>query len=210
LADEAEARELLSHAATCTWCGTVLREAAQDLEAPPTDEELALAAATRLADPAQRRAFAERLAASAPPVPAPKPPRLWAWGTAAAALASAATVAVFFWPFSAVLQTERQLARAYTEYRPMQMRLPRAAYGLVHTERDATGILPINRSPDLHEAEARILRQIDAHPDDPAWLHLQGRMHVLTGHEDDAIAELERAHALRPKDADILCDLGAA
>src|ERR1039458_5486125 len=46
-----EAEKLLTHAAECDWCGTALREAAQDLSEPPTGEEEELAGKSRLADP---------------------------------------------------------------------------------------------------------------------------------------------------------------
>lgn len=213
LAAESEARELLAHAATCVPCGTVLREAAEDFDSPPTEEELAVAANCRLASAENQRAFAERLAGSARarptpvPIPAPKPVLKWKlWGAAAAMAAAIGAAGIFLWPAS----PERLLARAYTEYRPMEMRLPGAAYGPVRTERRDRGELPILGSADLHEAEARILREVETHPDDPEWLHLQGRVHLLTEKPDEAIAVLERAHALQPKDAYILSDLGAA
>jgi len=220
LLDEPETKKLLAHAEMCVWCGQILRDAVketaakEDLEPPPTEEELAIAATTRLANAENRRAFAERLATLAHPAPMPTPirkrsPRWRVWGEVAALAAAIGAVGIYLWPTSAVLQTERLLVRAYTEYRPMEMRLPGAGYGPVRTERGA-GSLPISRSPDLHEAEARILREIEAHPDDPQWLRLQGREHLLEGKEEDAITELERAHALRPNDADILSDLGAA
>jgi tetratricopeptide (TPR) repeat protein len=220
LLDEPETKKLLAHTETCVWCGKILRDAVKetaakdDPESPPTKEELAVAATTRLANAENRRAFAERLAALAHPAPMPIPirkhtPRWRVWGAAAALAAAIGAVGIYVWPTSAVMQTERLLVRAYTDYRPMEMRLPGAGYGPVRTERGA-GSLPISRSPDLHEAEARILREIEARPDDPQWMHLQGREHLLEGREDEAIPELERARALRPNDADILSDLGAA
>lgn len=206
LAGEAETDALLAHAATCVWCGRVLRETAEDLGAPPSEEELAIAAKSRLGDADNRSAFAGRLAESAAPVPMPRPAlRSRRWGAAVAMAAAISALGVFLWPAS----PEQLLARAYTEYRSMEIRLPGAAYGPVRTVRKS-GTLPILESPDLHEAEARILRGIAAHPDDPKWLHFEGRMHLLTGKPDEAIAELERAHALRPNDAYILSDLGAA
>src|ERR1700683_5511725 len=50
-----EADKLLTHAAECDWCGTVLREAAQDLSEPPTGEEEELAGKARVAEPRSRR-----------------------------------------------------------------------------------------------------------------------------------------------------------
>ena len=138
----------------------------------------------------------------------PKPP-VWRRWAAAAGIAAALGIGILVWHTSAAGRAERLLARAYTEYRPMEMRLPGAAYVPLRIVR-ADGEPPIANSPDLHEAEARILRGIETHPDDPDWLYLQGRADLLAGKPDEAIAELERAHALRENDSCILSDLGAA
>src|SRR5215469_13577599 len=58
LEEPSTTRQLLNHAAECDWCGTILREAVQDLAVPPTREETAFAALSSLANPRQRRAFA--------------------------------------------------------------------------------------------------------------------------------------------------------
>jgi len=204
LVEDSEAGRLMAHAATCAWCGAILGEAA----APPTEEELAFAAASRLGNAGNRRAFAARMATVSGH--RPKPARLrWWWG-AIPVPAALVAAGIFFGPSIAVLETERQLARAYTEYRPTEIRLPGAAYGPVQRNREAFASLPIRRSPDLLEAEARILRQVEAHPDDPNWLHLEGRDAFLTGDANQAIEELDRARTLRPNDAYILSDLGSA
>jgi tetratricopeptide (TPR) repeat protein len=60
------------------------------------------------------------------------------------------------------------------------------------------------------EAEARIARALETHADDPKWLQLQGRADMLEGNPEAAVAELDRAHTLRPNDASVLSDLGTA
>jgi tetratricopeptide (TPR) repeat protein len=79
----------------------------------------------------------------------------------------------------------------------------------MRSERGA-GSSRLSQPPELMEAEARIARAIATHADDPEWLHLQGRADILEGKEEAAIAELERAHTLRPNDASVLDDLGIA
>src|SRR5579864_345628 len=62
LEEPSTTQQLLNHAAGCDWCGKLLREAVQDLAVPPTQEEMAFAAVSSLANPIRRRAFATRLA----------------------------------------------------------------------------------------------------------------------------------------------------
>jgi tetratricopeptide (TPR) repeat protein len=207
-----EAERLLTHAAECDWCGTVLREAVQDLSEPPTREEEELAGKGRLADPARRRELVERIV----------PPRKDWWllillflrraAPAGALAAASAAVAGFFFQvgwLGGVPAAQRLACRAYAEHREMPTRLMACtAYAPSHTERgvESSRHLP----PDLLEAEARAERGAGDDPDDPAWLQIQGRTALLAGKVDDAITELERARALRPKDALILSDLGTA
>jgi len=207
--EPSEAERLLTHAAECDWCGTVLREAAQDLTEPPTDEEEELAGKSRLADARRRREFAERVTGGGRTDPKPWPPILRWWPAGAlAAAALVGGVSYQQWLLGAA-HTERLLARAYTEHRQMEMRLPGAEWGRVRTEM-GTGSSSFNAPLELTDAISNIKRRIDARPDDPTWLQLQGRADLLDGKEDAAIAELERAHALRPGDASVLLDWGMA
>jgi tetratricopeptide (TPR) repeat protein len=207
-----EAEELLTHAAECDWCGAVLREAAQDLAEPPTGDEEELAGKGRFADPGRRREFVERITGGGRTDPKPSPPilRWWpAWGVAAAALVVAAGGVSYQQWARGPAHTERLLAQAYTERRQMEMRLPGAEWGRTQTQRSAESS-SFNEPQALLDAKSNIKRGSDAHPDDPRWLKLQGEADLLDGNVDTAIAELERAHALRPADASILLDLGTA
>jgi Flp pilus assembly protein TadD len=123
-------------------------------------------------------------------------------------IAWAALIVAVAWPARVVLRpgdlaaARRLVCRAYTANRVQEMRLAGAAYGPIQPRR--------TQSAEFLEAEARIARGLAAHPDDSAWLQLQGRADLLESREDASIAELERAHALDPSDAGILSDLGAA
>jgi hypothetical protein len=210
--DPEEADRLLTHAAGCDWCGTVLREAAQDLTDPPTGEEEELAGKARLTDPVRRRELAERIVTRRKQTGDGPWLAIWRWwpaaGLAAVGTAVASLVFQMGW-LGGVPAAERLTCLAYAEHRELAMRLMAcAAYAPIHTER-GTGSSRMIR-PDLLDAEARVARGAETHPNDPAWLRLQGRADLLDGKDDPAIAELERARALRPKDAYILSDLGMA
>jgi tetratricopeptide (TPR) repeat protein len=198
-----EADKLLTHAAECDWCGTVLREAAQDLTDPPTGEEEELAGKARLADPLHRREFADRIVIRRKRVPIMQ---WWpAWGLAAALVGG---VSYQQWLLSAA-RTEGLLSQAYTKRRPMEMRVPKAEWGQLRIQMGA-GSSSSHEPPELLDAKANISRGIDAHPDDPKWLKVEGEADLLEGREGVAIEELERARSLRPGDVTILVDLGVA
>jgi tetratricopeptide (TPR) repeat protein len=222
--DHAEADELLTHAATCDWCGMVLREAVQDLSDPPTGAEEELAGKARLADPLIRKEFAERIAGGGRSDPKPfrkrfpKPfrkqwypiLRWWpAWVLGAAAVATLLGVVIYPQWARGSAHTERLLAEAYTKDRPMEMRLPGAEWSHGRTQR-GTASSSFSEPLELSDAISNIKRALDTHPDDPKWLQLEGRADLLEGKEDASITELERAHALRPADASILLDWGMA
>lgn len=206
-----EAEKLLTHAAECDWCGTVLREAAQDLAEPPAGEEEELAGNSRLADPRARRELVERIARPKPKNDEPWRPIFRWWWPAAGLAAAALAVAVGYpqWARSPA-HTEQLLAEAYTANRLTEMRVPGAQWGPVRTERSAGSSSSLNVPPALRDAQSNIGRGIEGHPNDPRWLRLQGEADLLDSHPDAAIPELERAHALLPGDTSILADLGAA
>ena len=205
-----EADKLLTHAAECDWCGTVLREAAQDLTDPPTGEEEELAGKARLADPLHRREFADRIVTRRERSGDASRFWIWRWQPAWGLAAAAVAVAIGYpqWSQSAA-HTERLLAEAYTKDRPMEMRMPGAAWGRGRTQRSVAGS-SFNEPVELTDAISNIKRALDSRPDDPKWLQLEGRADLLEGKEDASITELERAHALRPADASILLDWGMA
>jgi len=208
---EGESGRLLKHVAECSWCGSILRQAAEDLQNEPTTEELALAAESRWADPVQRHALAERLASEGAERRL-RPKLFFGWRLLIPATALAVGIGaadIFVWPQLNLARTEALLTRAYTEDRPMELRISGAAYAPVRVTLGVDSPR-ITRSPDFLDAEAHIGRALAAKPNDPNWLHLQGKADMLESQEDQAITELERARALKPGDAGILLDLSAA
>src|SRR5581483_1169044 len=123
----------LKHVAECSWCGSILRQAAEDLQNEPTTEELALAAESRWADPVQRHALAERLASEGAERRL-RPKLFFGWRLLIPATALAVGIGaadIFVWPQLNLARTEALLTRAYTEDRPMELRISGAAYAPV-------------------------------------------------------------------------------
>jgi tetratricopeptide (TPR) repeat protein len=207
-----EAEKLLTHAAECDWCGSVLREATQDLTDPPTGEEEELAGKARLADPRRRREFVGRVTGGRRSDSKLWLPmlRLLRWWPAGALAAAALVGGVSYQQWSlGFAHTEGLLARAYTKDRSMEMRVPGADWGIGRTQRGAESS-SFNKPVELNDAISNIQRALDTHPDDPKWLQLEGRADLLEGKVDASITELERAHALRHADASIQLDWGMA
>lgn len=209
LLEPGDADPLLEHAAGCDWCERVLRESVQDLAVPLTEEEIVDSNLSRLAHVWKRRRLSSRLAQTW----SGRPPwwrRPWVLAPAVLIPVAAALVMgiVYLRPNPAE-EARRLLSRAYTSKRTIEMRLPGAAYGPMRVKL-GPGTSDFERPPELLEAEVLIVRGIQAHPDDPKWLHLQGRADLLDNKEDDAISALDRAPALDPQNTDVLSDLGIA
>jgi cytochrome c-type biogenesis protein CcmH/NrfG len=203
-----EAESLLTHAAECDWCGMVLREATQDLSDPPTGEEEQLAGRARLADPVSRRELAERIVKRKQTGEKTWNRILhWLPAVSLAAVAVVGGVSYRQWTLGAA-HTAHLLARAYTEHRQMELRLPGVEWGLERTQMSAASSSFEPR--ELMDAKSNISRAMDARPDDPRWLQLEGRAELLSGKDDAAIVDLARARSLRPADPTILVDLGTA
>jgi tetratricopeptide (TPR) repeat protein len=212
LVDTAEADKLLGHAAECDWCGAVLREAAQDLSGPPTDEEEEFARGAWLANADHRREFVERLTRHKRSAREARPRRWAAWWPLPVGLATAALVGGVWYELTSAGgagSAERLLAEAYTKQREIEVRIPGAAYGQLRVQMGEESSR-LNKPIELSEAIPKIQRGIAAHPNDPQWLDLKGRADLLEGQYQEAIVELEHARALQPRDATTLTDLGAA
>lgn len=186
-----DAPEILPHLVTCARCVEIVAAARQDeLEplAPASPEWL-----TRTADTCRHAAE-----------PIPFPLRYWL-PLAAALLLSLATFGVWraLHPAPAAL-----LAKAYTEARPFEFRLPNSGYAELHLEKGAT-----SRATDslaLLEARPAIRQQLQRHPDDPALKALNGRSLLLERNYEAAIQDLTAARQALPEDLDILADLAVA
>ncbi len=220
--------QILAHLAACPECTAEMSElrAASDLFAPlrnsgpdpadhPTPEALAnygagLPNAEILAHLARCRRCAEILAAADPvppplpvPIPFPKPiHRVW-FALAAALLLTLSTWGV--WRFTHPDPADL-LAKAYTEARPFEFRLPDAGYSLPRIQRggNSTAALP------LLEALPILRRQLQANPTDPATQALSARGALLERNYEAAIQLLNDAHQALPDDLEILADLAVA
>jgi hypothetical protein len=207
LTDTSESQELLEHATACDYCGPLLREAVQDLGAAPSEEEIEFAGKTRLSNLHQRQAFAKRLAGGHRWFLRVPRPVIWlAPATAVAGLA----VLTFQSQWIALRMAERHTNHAYTEHRTLAMRFPGASYGPLQGVEMGGETSGLNKPAEFYEAKAAIGRGLEAHPNDPRWLRLQGESDLLENRLDPAISGLEHARALRPQDPYILSDLGVA
>jgi CHAT domain-containing protein len=99
------------------------------------------------------------------------------------------------------------LATVYTQDRPFEPRFSGATYGPLRATRGGTGAV---RSPEFLEAEARIARQLEGHPDDSAWLRAKARADLLEGRIGPAIDELRHAQENTGSSPEVLGDLAIA
>lgn len=181
--------EILDHLVACARCARIVAAAHQD--EPEPDIPAAPDRLTRTADTYRKAAKSD-------------PFRYWL-PIAAALFLSLATFGVWraLHPAPAAL-----LAKAYTEARPFEFRLPDAGYAELHLEKGAS-----SRSTDslaLLEALPAIRQQLQSHPDDPALKALNGRSLLLERNYEAAIQDLTAARQARPDDLDILADLAVA
>jgi CHAT domain-containing protein len=186
-----EADALLAHAAGCAQCAAVLKESLGFLaeEAESGEKEMDPAFLAQLetflaqletSKPGWRRDVAARMA---------KPQRRSAYVYFAVAASLAFAVAgVAWWSMRRSSDPELLLAKAYTEARPFEYRLPDAGYGPVRQQRGAGSAF--DRPQPLIDADAQIKRGLSAHPDDPHLLLLEARAQLLERDYEGAIASL--------------------
>ena len=135
-------------------------------------------------------------------------PRL-KWLLVPAGAIACALIAFFIWNLQRDTpeKVEKLLARAYTEQRTMDMRIPGAQYAPVRPQERGRDL---NESPYLFEAKAVILRAIRSKRDDHEWLHALGREQLIEGRFEEAIATLRQGLQSEPQSADFMIDLAAA
>ncbi len=200
-----ECAGLLEHAAGCDSCGAELRDAAEyvadDSPAPAQKSALPTSDSQRrrgmAAELAKRSRFKRRLRVR------------YLLPIAAGILIS--TVAGTWWMMrpSAVETASRLLAQAYDRQPPFEYRIPEAMPGTPVTLRGAEASLN-DRPVEMSEAEAKIQREISRRPQDPRWRALMARADLLQGNYDPAIRTLLELRDARPKNADVLNELGRA
>lgn len=211
-----EADALLEHAADCDHCGAVLRMASEDFSAELAPAEQQELAALQSSCAAWQQQMAGRMRAaasarSASVVEMPARGGAWLrWAVAAAAVVVLAVGGLTGWRALRHPDVNRLLAQAYTEQRPMELRIAGAAYGPVRVERGLGGRSTFQRPAALLRAQALIAEALAAEPNHPQWLAASGRAELLNWNYEAAIKQLERARDAGADSPDVLIDLASA
>jgi CHAT domain-containing protein/tetratricopeptide (TPR) repeat protein len=207
----------IEHASACAHCGSLLHAAVGDfanLNRELTAEERREVSGLQSARPDWQLKLAERISGTPHPAPAPSWWRRWLSvpSLAAAGATVALVVGVAWWATVSRVSprsADELLARAYTDQRTLELRIPGAAYAPLRVQKGPAESFTARSGP-LLKAESLIVDQLARHPDDPDWLQASARANLLEGKYDAAVESLTRALELRPDSADILLDLGTA
>jgi tetratricopeptide (TPR) repeat protein len=199
-----ESDELLTHAADCPACGELLRSLTADSSAA----EISTIASFSSSSGVWQRKLAVRLAETRHrPAHAPgkRGSAFYLWG----GLALAATVllavgGVLAW--RVINSPERLLAKAYSQSRTYEFRLPGAAFASITPQPHLRGGSSGREVAQLLDARARIEKELESSPDDPHWLQLEGRADILEEKFDPAIDILDRLLARGPVTSALLTD----
>src|SRR5262249_18626197 len=106
-------------------------------------------------------------------------------------------------------RVEKLLARAYTERRTLELRIPTAQHAPLQIQREA-GQPQLSKPAPLLEAEALIIRNLAEQPNDPTLLEAKGRAEVLDWEYASAITTLKAAQQTRPNSSSLKIDLASA
>ena len=101
------------------------------------------------------------------------------------------------------------LAKAYSERRTIELRMPGAAHSPMRVERGAAQsrqTLPAS----LLEAEMILTRDAKKHVEDPNWLESQARASLLEWDYESAIRQVDNALMLKPEDPTLLQEKATA
>jgi tetratricopeptide (TPR) repeat protein len=199
-----ESDELLTHAADCTACANLLR----GLTADSSDTEISTIASFSSSTGVRQRELAVRLAGTRHR-PAhesgKKGSSLYVWGgLALAATLLLAVGGVLAWRF--MNSPERLLAKAYSQSRIYEFRVPGAAFASITPQLHLRGGTSGREAAPLLDARARIEKELEASPDDPHWLQLEARADILEEKFDPAIDILDRLLARGPVTSALLTD----
>ena len=199
---------LLTHASKCDACGAILHALVEDFSQETTAAESQVLEGLESERPAWHRRVARRMAEESRrgrvmPMPSSK------WLAAAAAVFLAVSAGWWSWDHWIANDPVRLIARAYTQQRPFDFRIPNADHAPVRIERGSAGS-SFQRPAALLEAQGRIARELEKDPGSVKWLELRARAEMLDWAPETAIATLQRALERRPDDAVLLADLGVA
>jgi tetratricopeptide (TPR) repeat protein len=199
-----EADELLTHGADCPACASLLRSLAAD----PSSEELSTIHSFSSASGAWQQTLAVRLAATRHKPASEgrkKGSAVYLWGgVALAATLLLAVGGVFAW--RAMNSPERLLAKAYSQSRIYEFRVPGSAFATVTPQVHLRGGSSGREAAPLLDARSHIEKELEASPDDAHWLQLEARADILEEKFDSAIDILDRLLARGPVTSSLLSD----
>jgi hypothetical protein len=92
--------------------------------------------------------------------------------------------------------------------RTIEFRLPDREYAPLQPEQVGDSVVSL--SEPLLKERVRLAQEINAHPNDPEVLRLQGESEMMARHAAAAVQILQKALNFRPQDTRILTDLGVA
>ncbi len=134
-----------------------------------------------------------------------EPRRASSWPVWAAIAAAVALVAAGLAIWKLRQPPLAELAEVYGRHRTMEIRLPGAPHGPIRIERGGAAA-----SSELLDAAAKIARQRESGARSADWAQAQGRLAVVQGDYDGAIAAFQGAMDLGEPGADLLVDFAAA
>jgi CHAT domain-containing protein/tetratricopeptide (TPR) repeat protein len=152
--------------------------------------------------PEWQRKLARRIAEGAQG----RPMYIWPWLAGAAAVLAAAGAGWLAWNQWMAGDPARLIARAYTEQRPFEYRIPGAGYAAVRQERGVKS--SFERPLELNEAVSKIGGELQKNPEAVKWMELRARAEMLERDPEAAIATLQHALERKPDDPDLLAELG--
>lgn len=225
LVTDEEGATCVAHAAACSRCALLLREAMEDLALETTEDEQEALDRLPSASSEWQRAMAEKLAAASGNV-VPKPvtkverqdkrkekfgfgwwPKLvWA-GSGLAVVIVGVLVGI---RFTREPDVNQLLEQAYTgtHERVIELRMQGAPYGHPPSAERGRGKRDLPASFDT--ALGIIKTKLSEHPQDPYWLQARARASLLEGDYEAAKTSLNHALQLKPDDSSLLLDRATA
>ena len=197
--------ELLAHASECDACGAALLAVMDDFSTELTEAESRELESLESSKPEWQRQMAKRMA----DVTRGRPEYIPTWLAIAAVVLLTVGGGWFTWNQWFASNPARLIAKAYTQQRPFEFRIPGAAHAAARQERRGMGSA-FQKPSALLEAEASIARELEKHPDDVKWLELRARAEMLGREPEAAVGTLQHALERKPDDPDLMADLGMA
>jgi CHAT domain-containing protein len=133
----------------------------------------------------------------------------WAWMTLMLALAVVALIAAAVVRFLHSSVPNDLLAKAYTERRTIELRIPGARHAAM-IEGSPTAVIHQNMPASLLKAESMLARDAQQHSEDARWLQSEARAALLEWDYQTATRMLEDALSLEPGDPELLVDRATA